>query len=545
MPDRRSSTATPSARKELLGKVAPPAAIDALHVNSEPEAVQAAPPSPDPSSRRRRADLLLRLRQLQWQARAARYEAEAIAIRRTLEAGAKSIEPPAAEPETPSQLSALSPAQTPPAPPTDRAEPSDPVAGSSEAEVRSNGQTQLQRVSPDRSSGITSTECSTGWASHVQAARARTVQNTPSGSHEKVAHDLGDRATVHCVVANRNRQADRKKPGKRASPTTASPSQTRPLAAEPRRGLVWRNLLRPKGWHASALAHGALVVILLWITLPAREPPRMLDLQAVTADDSSETPVELTPADVLAEASVTEVPSIDQPVEMHDWAVEESSLSAIAAPLSRGTLPAMTGLPVRGAGGPSLQTVGGGAAGAVEFFGIRGEGRNLCWIVDCSRSMSGQRFTAACDELVRALQSLRPDQRFSVAFYSQQLHPMCLDGQTPDPYPIAATPENIARCCAWIRLVELEAGGPPDDALAWALERRPEAIFLLSDGEFPSRVEDWLEQANRRDSLFEPSHLAAIIHTIGFSAREGQTRLARIAARHGGQFRQVTEFDVR
>jgi hypothetical protein len=65
---------------------------------------------------------------------------------------------------------------------------------------------------------------------------------------------------------------------------------------------------------------------------------------------------------------------------------------------------------------------------------------------------------------------------------------------------------------------------------------RPDATFLLTDGEIAKSTETYLKEANRvnYDPIVGESRPTAI-HTIGFS-KEGAKTLQRIAADHGGTY---------
>ncbi|MFM8731017.1 MAG: hypothetical protein ACKOGJ_00605, partial [Phycisphaerales bacterium] len=73
------------------------------------------------------------------------------------------------------------------------------------------------------------------------------------------------------------------------------------------------------------------------------------------------------------------------------------------------------------------------------------------------------------------------------------------------------------------------------DSLRAALEMKPEAIFLLSDGEFnPMDMEDVLSTIER----FNPERRTRI-HTIAFASSADVYDLQRIAKDWGGLYRHV------
>ena len=82
-------------------------------------------------------------------------------------------------------------------------------------------------------------------------------------------------------------------------------------------------------------------------------------------------------------------------------------------------------------------------------------------------------------------------------------------------------------------------GRAPYNPLKFALELRPDVIFLLSDGEFPQGIEDLLKEQNRVENLFGDSGPISIVHTIGYHSRAGESRMRRIAEQNKGQYRHV------
>ena len=50
--------------------------------------------------------------------------------------------------------------------------------------------------------------------------------------------------------------------------------------------------------------------------------------------------------------------------------------------------------------------------------------------------------------------------------------------------------------------IEMDRGRAPYEALRFALQLRPDVIFLLSDGEFPQGIEDLLREENKVENLF-------------------------------------------
>ena len=75
----------------------------------------------------------------------------------------------------------------------------------------------------------------------------------------------------------------------------------------------------------------------------------------------------------------------------------------------------------------------------------------------------------------------------------------------------------------WLRLIEAPTARPtPAARVAWGFRSRPDAIFLLSDGEYPDGTAEAIAKRNVRKIP---------IHCIDLSGGEGGDQLQRIAAR--------------
>ena len=175
-----------------------------------------------------------------------------------------------------------------------------------------------------------------------------------------------------------------------------------------------------------------------------------------------------------------------------------------------------------------------------EFFGVKATGRRFVFVVDSSRSMKGGRFAAACRELSRAIHNLKERQFFYVILFDEHPQRMRLP---PDLQPptraVRATPSNVRRFEQWLVGVVLEAGADPRESLGWALDLQPDAVYVLSDGEFGRSTEEYLEMHNWRDDPTLGRVPKAIIHTVGFHQPRGGATLQRIASQFGGTYRFV------
>jgi len=148
-------------------------------------------------------------------------------------------------------------------------------------------------------------------------------------------------------------------------------------------------------------------------------------------------------------------------------------------------------------------TRGGGKASAVNFFGVKGEGTNVYFVVDVSDSMVEkdkggiEGYKNLKEKLGLMIQSLAPETNFNIVFY----------GDAADlflPSSVAATPENQKAALRFLvqymastasrgnltrnyrpKIDTLPSSGGTsrmDLGLAAAFEGRADTIFVLTDG---------------------------------------------------------------
>ena len=179
----------------------------------------------------------------------------------------------------------------------------------------------------------------------------------------------------------------------------------------------------------------------------------------------------------------------------------------------------LDGLPLAGGAGG-----GGGKNGpGHSFFGLDATGDKVVFVVDISGSMSGRRFHRARTELRQSIESLRENQQYFVIFFNDGALPMPAEKLLP------ATPENVSQTLHWLNYVQCGGGTNPLPGLLMALQLRPDAIYLLTDGKFDPQVVWEVTQA-------EPP-VPIPVYTISFASRSAEKLLKQIAAETGGSYR--------
>jgi hypothetical protein len=158
-----------------------------------------------------------------------------------------------------------------------------------------------------------------------------------------------------------------------------------------------------------------------------------------------------------------------------------------------------------------------------SFFGIRAQGQVFLYVVDCSGSMIDEsRLTRAKSELRRSIMALQAPQRFQVIFYNDE--PLPMPGILPKPADFTSKDQLLQ----WLRMIEPDGATDPRSALGLAVSLRPDAIFLLSDGEFPEGTAAAIARKNPRK---------VPIHCIDLGSGDTAEQLKQIARDSGGQYR--------
>jgi hypothetical protein len=157
-----------------------------------------------------------------------------------------------------------------------------------------------------------------------------------------------------------------------------------------------------------------------------------------------------------------------------------------------------------------------------SFFGVRAQGQVFVYVVDCSGSMADDaRLVRAKEELRRSVARLQFPQRFFVIFYNDR--PMPMSGSVPR----SADPGDKGQFFSWLRLIDAEGQTDPRGAMSMAIGLRPDAIFLLSDGEYPEGAVEAITKKNARK---------VPIHCIDLAGGAAGDDLKKIAKDSGGQY---------
>jgi von Willebrand factor type A domain len=310
----------------------------------------------------------------------------------------------------------------------------------------------------------------------------------------------------------------------------------------------WRVLAATPGWLVSLAIHLGLVLLLAMLIVPAQPKSLGMFIQAFSTElEEIEffEPVKIEAVDLqTTEMAIASVASTD--VTSTSLA-SAADLGAVAATLRPDDVELPAGSEIgelfTGTTGRSMGSVlPSGAEKSAQFFGVKASGRRFVFIVDSSNSMRGGKFEAAKEELMYAIRRLSKEQAFYIIFFDQDAERMLLPPDTePALLPVPAVNANINRAEQWVGTVVNELRTDPHDAVKFAIEMVPDAIYLLTDGKFTDRgqTERYLKSNNFIDEPLEGRRPKVVIHTICFWQKDGEETLQAIAKAYGGTYRFV------
>lgn len=172
------------------------------------------------------------------------------------------------------------------------------------------------------------------------------------------------------------------------------------------------------------------------------------------------------------------------------------------------------------------------------FFGTEAYGNRFVFVIDSSGSMRGPRWDALYAELMRAIQALSEDQEFFIISFDSTAHPMFGE---PPPQGKFLHPDSksIARVSNWMRSIQLGHQTLPSGAVGIAIALKPDAVFLLSDGEINDNTIRDLRVWNREQEDDGSVKPRIPIHTVLLHSQIGYATLEVIAQENGGIFTPV------
>ncbi len=165
------------------------------------------------------------------------------------------------------------------------------------------------------------------------------------------------------------------------------------------------------------------------------------------------------------------------------------------------------------------------APGEATFFGLSASGNRFVFVVDRSGSMQGEPLARAKEELMKCIHRMPEHVYVLVVFFD--------DGVLADPAGSGQlTASRISALESWVRNVSTGSGTDAKVGMQFALRQPspPDAVFLLTDGEFSDDTPNFVRALNASN---------ASIHTIALVSRAGEAKLKQIANQNNGDYRFV------
>jgi hypothetical protein len=173
-----------------------------------------------------------------------------------------------------------------------------------------------------------------------------------------------------------------------------------------------------------------------------------------------------------------------------------------------------------------------------RFYGVELQGDRFVFVIDSSRSMTGSRWNSLREELLRSLKGLSPDQEFFIISFDSEPHPMF--GKAPPQGSFLRNEEgSIRRVRSWLNSVILGRNTLPATSLGMAMDLKPAAILLLSDGEIMDNSIQQLRHYNREHASDGTDKVKIPIHTFLLHSLVGYQTLETIASENDGVFTPV------
>ncbi len=286
------------------------------------------------------------------------------------------------------------------------------------------------------------------------------------------------------------------------------------------------------GWGVSLAIHTAGALILGFFLVPATLGNNAISLETRIGSEE-EVRVELTDTIDTEQSSIGGAPLDLAPVIQEIGTTEpiDSNLLEFNPDIQSTSVSSSLDRAAGGSGkGTGLGVGDGIGTGKVEFFGTKGTGNSVVYVVDISGSMAANgRYQTAIDEILRSLEKLTKLQRYYIIFYNHNEVPL-FEGYGKTKL-LVANPATKSRTRKWIEGGLGPGGGTnPIPALEHALRMRPDLIYLMTDGEIPLETREFLLERNKRK---------IVVHTIAFQSLDGRLILKQIAEDNGGTFRFV------
>lgn len=292
-------------------------------------------------------------------------------------------------------------------------------------------------------------------------------------------------------------------------------------------------------WLTSFILHFSLVTTLALVSVNG-SGKKMIDLIAANDDLVSL----VNPAEVEFELETPEIASETTEFDVLDDALTESEEltdildeAVLEAAMENDSEELFESVASTGLNDSALPRQAGGGGGGANFFGVDGNGSDFVFIVDCSGSMADLgRWRQAKKELKSSINGLDEDQRFLILLYNDGFISMNDEMQL-----VRSSAQERRKALRWLNRNRPDSWTFCAEALQQALALKPDAVFLLSDGEFNDRNDVFivLDEMNDKSRLLRLNRQQIPVHTVALGSHMGRFTMKQIADENSGVFKLV------
>ena len=274
-------------------------------------------------------------------------------------------------------------------------------------------------------------------------------------------------------------------------------------------------------WCLSIALHALLITLAAFVIYAIQTADERGFLSLTSFDDG--------PVGAAVDPQVPElIPTqqTDLPTPQIEFDRSQADLARLEAEFST---PARADLSIVGIGGQAQNALDGwrvlsGAQSGgpkATFFGQRGRGQRIIYVIDRSGSMADS-FDFLRKELKRSINRLHHSQKFHVVLFNDGFLEM------PPERLVPAIGEYKRKCFKFLDQIHPGGMTDPIPAMKQAFRKKPDLVFFLTDGEFSPALVDELRKWNRKEKVK--------IFTLAYIYASGSNLLKKIAAENGGTY---------
>ncbi|MCA9039619.1 MAG: hypothetical protein KDA65_04650 [Planctomycetaceae bacterium] len=223
-------------------------------------------------------------------------------------------------------------------------------------------------------------------------------------------------------------------------------------------------------------------------------------------------------------------PTLVQP-SLQAVAVPSPLPTEVPSPLANSWESDLTNLDLTSNIGELSRGTGNDGSGSQGFFNSDVSGKDIVYVVDGSSSMNTPypgrektRFGRVKIELIRAIRSMSPEQKFFIIFFNTDAFPM------PGRFMQPAGEANADEALIWMAKHKAAGETDPSEAIRLALSLKPDVIHFLTDGEINLKLIDTVQDLNQG---------RVDINTYCIGNRDGEEAVLKLARQNGGQYKFV------